>query len=92
MGQSASDRLDLSFRALLPNLGEEELQRLRTWAADNCSVSSVFREGEAVIWLASKDKARSREAFLRSARSVPSGSSALALDRWHPVRHVVTRS
>ena len=42
-----------SYRAVLPNLGEEELQRLRTWAADNCSVSSVFREGEAVIWLAS---------------------------------------
>ena len=41
-----------SFRAVLPNLGEEELQRLRTWAADNCSVSSVFREGEAVIRLA----------------------------------------
>ena len=57
-----------SYRAVLPNLGEEELQRLRMWAADNCSVSSVFREGEAVIWLASKDKARSREAFLRSAR------------------------
>ena len=41
-----------SYRAELPNLGEGELQRLRTWAAANCSVSSVFREGEAVIWLA----------------------------------------
>ena len=58
-----------SFRAVLPNLGEEELQRLRAWAADNCSASSVFREGEAVIWLASKDRARSREAFLRSVRA-----------------------
>ena len=58
-----------SFRAVLPNLGEEELQRLRTWAADNCSVSSVFREGEAVVWLASKDRARGREAFLRSVRT-----------------------
>ena len=62
-----------SFRAVLPNLGEEELQRLRMWAADNCSVSSVFREGEAVIWLASKDKARSREAFLRSVRATLRG-------------------
>ena len=62
-----------SYRAVLPNLGEEELQRLRTWAADNCSVSSVFREGEAVIWLASKDKARSREAFLRSVRATLRG-------------------
>ena len=58
-----------SYRAVLPNLPEEELQRLRKWAADNCSASSVFREGEAVIWLASKDKARSREAFLRSVRT-----------------------
>ena len=57
-----------SFRAVLPNLGEEELQRPRAWAADNCSASSVFREGEAVVWLASKDRARSREAFLRSVR------------------------
>ena len=58
-----------SYRAVLPNIGDEELQRLRRWAADNCSASSVFREGEAVIWLASKDKARSREAFLRSVRT-----------------------
>ena len=58
-----------SYRAVLPNIGDEELQRLRTWAADNCSASSVFREGEAVIWLASKDRARSREAFLRSVRA-----------------------
>ena len=58
-----------SFRAALPNLGEEELQRLRSWASDNCGASSVFREDEAVIWLASRDRARSREAFLRSVRT-----------------------
>ena len=58
-----------SFRAALPNLGEEELQRLRSWAADNCAASSVFREDEAVIWLASRDRTRSREAFLRSVRT-----------------------
>ena len=62
-----------SYRAVLPNIGDEELQRLRRWAADNCSASSVFREGEAVIWLASKDKARSREAFLRSVRATLRG-------------------
>ena len=45
-----------SFRAVLPHLGEEELQRLRRWGADNCSASCVFREGEAVIWLASEIK------------------------------------
>ena len=58
-----------SFRAVLPHLGEEELQRLRRWGADNCSASCVFREGEAVIWLASRERARSRVAFLRSVRS-----------------------
>ena len=42
-----------SYRAVLPDLGEEELQRLRRWAVEKCSASSVFREGEAVIWLAS---------------------------------------
>ena len=62
-----------SYRAVLPNIGDEELQRLHRWAADNCSASSVFREGEAVIWLASKDKARSREAFLRSVRATLRG-------------------
>ena len=54
---------------MLPNLSEQELERLRRWAAANCSASSVFREGDAVVWLASKDRARTREAFLRSVRN-----------------------
>lgn len=58
-----------SYRAVLPNLGEQELEQLRSWAADNCSASSVYREDQAVVWLASKDRARSREAFLRSVRT-----------------------
>ena len=57
-----------SFRAILPPLSEEEVQRLRAWSAENCAAATVFCESECVIWLASKERARSREAFLRSVR------------------------
>ena len=59
-----------SFRAILPPISEEEVQRLRAWSAENCAAATVFRESECVIWLASKERARSREAFLRSVRGV----------------------
>ncbi len=58
-----------SSRAVLPSLDDDELERLREWSAENCAASAVFREDDAVIWLASKERTRSREAFLRSARS-----------------------
>lgn len=59
-----------SFRAILPPLFEEEVQRLRAWSAENCAAATIFREAECVVWLASKERARSREAFLRSVRGV----------------------
>ena len=59
-----------SFRAILPPLSDAEVQRLRAWSADNCAAASVFREPECVVWLASKERARSREAFMRSVRGV----------------------
>ena len=34
------------------------------------TAASVFRKSGFVVWLASKERARSREAFLRSARGV----------------------
>ena len=40
------------------------------WSAENCAAATVFRESECVVWLASKERARSREAFLRSVRGV----------------------
>ena len=58
-----------SFRAVLPPLREDELVRLRAWSEENCATAAVFREGDTVIWLASKERARSREAFMRSARN-----------------------
>ncbi len=57
-----------SFRAVLPRLSDDELERLRAWSAEFCAAGAVFREGDAVIWLASKERARNREAFMRSAR------------------------
>ena len=59
-----------SFRAILPCLSDEEVRRLQAWSAENCAAATVFRESECVVWLASKERARSREAFLRSVRGV----------------------
>ena len=59
-----------SFRAILPPLSDAEVQRLRAWSAENCAASAVFREPDCLVWLASKERARSREAFLRSVRGV----------------------
>ena len=59
-----------SFRAILPPLSDEEVRRLQAWSADNCAAATVFRESACVVWLASKERARSREAFLRSVRGV----------------------
>ena len=59
-----------SFRAILPQLSDAEVQQLRAWSADNCAAAAVFRETGCLVWLASKERARSREGFLRSARGV----------------------
>ena len=59
-----------SFRAILPCLSDEEVRRLQAWSAENCAAATVFRESGFVVWLASKERARSREAFLRSVRGV----------------------
>ena len=53
-----------AFHATLPWLDDAELNRLRAWAA-----SSLAREDDIVIWRATKERARTREAFLRSVRS-----------------------
>ena len=59
-----------SFRAILPPLSDAEVQRLQAWSAENCAAASVFREPECVVWLASKERARSRDSFMRSVRGV----------------------
>ena len=59
-----------SFRAILPPLSDAEVHRLRAWSAENCAAAAVFREYDCLVWLASKERARSREAFMRSVHGV----------------------
>ena len=59
-----------SFRAILQPLSDAEVHRLRAWSAKNCAAAAVFREYDCLVWLASKERARSREAFMRSVRGV----------------------
>ena len=59
-----------SFRAILPPLSDEEVRRLQAWSAENCAAATMFHESDCAVWLASKERARSREAFLRSVRGV----------------------
>ena len=58
-----------AFHATLPWLDDAELGRLRAWACQNCATSSLAREDDVVVWRATKERARTREAFLRSVRS-----------------------
>ena len=58
-----------AFHATLPWLDVAELSRLRLWACQNCAASSLAREDGIVVWRATKERARTREAFLRSVRS-----------------------
>ena len=58
-----------AFHATLPWLDDAELSRLRLWACQNCAASSLACEDGIVVWRATKERARTREAFLRSVRS-----------------------
>ena len=63
-----------SYKAILPPLSDSELQRLRVWSEEHCATSALFREGGAdgagcVVWLATKERPRKREAFMRSIRA-----------------------
>jgi hypothetical protein len=62
-----------SYRAILPPLSDDELLRLRAWSEEHCATSASFRDGGAggascVVWLATKERPRPREAFMRSIR------------------------
>ena len=59
-----------SFAVQLPVLTESELDRLRAWGAENCSQSVIYRDANCVLWLASRERARSREDFARAVRAV----------------------
>ena len=57
-----------SYRAVLPRLRQDEFERLQRWSSANCAVSAIFHDGGQVIWLASKERARSKDAWMRSVR------------------------
>ncbi len=58
-----------SFRAVLPALSDVELTRLRRWSGHNCAESVLSREGGSVIWLATREKAKTKAGFMRSIRA-----------------------
>ena len=59
-----------AFRATLPNLSDTQLARVQSWAAANCATAVVFRDnGCTVLLLATRERAFTQEAFLRSVRS-----------------------
>ena len=57
-----------SFRATLPDLDEAQLDKLRRWTEASCAAGLVFREGSHVILIATRERARPKEAFMRSVR------------------------
>jgi len=57
-----------SFRAQLPVLSSDELERLRRWGAENCAASVLHPEDSCVMWLVTRERARTREDFARAVR------------------------
>ena len=63
-----------SYRAILPLLSDEEQNRLQAWADMHCATSVLLRvrgepEKDCVVWLATRERPRTREAFMRSIRA-----------------------
>ena len=57
-----------SFRAVLPYLDDAQLDKLRCWTQLSCAVGLAFREGNHVVLIATRERARTKEAFMRSLR------------------------
>ena len=59
-----------SFRATLPNMDDAQLALLQGWTGENCLTGVAFREPDGtVVWLASRERSKTKEAFLRSVRA-----------------------
>ena len=56
-----------AFRCTLPRLTDAQLERLQRWTAENCASGLAFREDGGVVWLACRERAKTKEAFLRPA-------------------------
>ena len=57
-----------SFRAVLPHLDDAQLEKLQCWIELSCASGLVFREGSHVVLIATRERARTKEAFVRSVR------------------------
>ena len=57
-----------SFRATLPNLDEAQLEKLRRWTEASCAAGLAFRESSRIVLIATRERARTKEAFMRSVR------------------------
>ena len=58
-----------AFCATMPDLGEAQIDKLRRWTETSCAAGLVFREGDRIILIATRERARTKEAFMRSVRS-----------------------
>ena len=58
-----------SFRATLPHLDDAQLEKLLCWTQLSCAAGLVFREGKHIVLIATRERARTKEAFMRSVRS-----------------------
>ena len=58
-----------SFRAVLPHLDDAQLEKMRCWTQLSCAAGLVFREGNHVVLIATRERARTKEAFMRSLRT-----------------------
>ena len=59
-----------AFRAELPPLRRDEVERLARWGEANCSVSVIFESEGRLIWLAAKERLRTRANCMRHVRAV----------------------
>ena len=60
-----------AFRATLPGaLHDSALERLQAWARDNPSRSAMWRKDEGVVWVCTREKPRTQEAFMRHLRDL----------------------
>ena len=58
-----------AFRVTLPDLDEAQLDKLKRWTEASCAAGLVLREEKNVILIATRERARTKEAFMRSIRS-----------------------
>ena len=60
-----------AFKAVLPSaLQDSALERLQAWARDNSSRSAIWRKDEGVVWVCTREKPRTQEAFMRHLRDL----------------------